>query len=79
MSELTSACSTYTFATYMDLLYYKMEQSLHLSLGIHKVAGEEEQKKRAEWSHREVRRSWWRSCFDEISMSTEYSHSFPLL
>lgn len=39
MSELTSACSTYTFATYMDLLYYKMEQSLHLSLGIHKVAG----------------------------------------
>lgn len=39
VSELTSACSTYTFATYMDLLYYKMEQSLHLSLGIHEVAG----------------------------------------
>ena len=37
MSELTSPCSK-AFTTYMGLLYYKMEQSLHLNLGIHEVA-----------------------------------------
>lgn len=40
--------------------------------------GEEEWRKRAEWSHWEVRRSWG-SCFYKISTATEYTHSLPLL
>jgi len=89
VSELASACSTYTFTTYMDLLYYKMEQSLHLSLGIHEVAGGRRTKKESRVESSRGKKElvgvllWWDfyvyRVFTQLSSSAAHHANCPAL